>query len=1209
MKNYLLVICSILISAYSFSQEWVQDLPQDKLENGSLTFYEIQDAFYNYWESYNVENGYYIVDGEKLKAPYYKLFKRWEWYWEPRINPETGVFPDMQTLDDYYKSMAGSRSIGGTWVSEGPSTSSGGYAGLGRLNCVSFTPGSTSEYYAGACSGGIWHTADDGATWTVLNDSVPVLGVSDILVINAATGPNTLYIATGDRDGGSVWSLGGQQSNDNNSVGVLKSIDGGATWTTTGLSFTASQKIRVNRLLMDPNSAYQIIYAATSNGVYKSTDGGINWPLVSTNSFIDMEFKPGDPTTLYGSTEGTPAKIYKSTNSGVSWTQIASYSSGNRAELAVSYNQPTWVYALVSANSSGGGGLLGIYQSTNSGASYSQVFNGSTSGNNLLGWSCNGTGSGGQGTYDLCIAADPNNASTIYIGGVNTWKSTDGGSTFSIVNHWTGCSSPSAQNVHADKHFLVFQHASSTLFEANDGGLYKTADGGVNWTHLSSGMAISQFYRLGVGQSGPNEIIGGLQDNGTKALLSGTWSDVIGGDGFECIIDYTDKNTQYGALYYGDIYKTTNYWGSSNQISGSIPGSGAWCTPYIIDPLNNSTLYVGYDEVFKSTNQGSSWSQISNQGGNKLRSMAISNSNTNYIYAADLGDIFRTTNGGGPTQSWSNVSSNLPTGTNNITYVTVKADDPDFVWVSMGGYDANGVYETTNGGGSWNNISAGLPQLPVMCVVQNHQYTGIELYAATDVGVYVKRDGANWVAFNDGLPNVLVTELEIYYDAVDPDDNKIYAASFGRGIWSSDLYNPNVAPVASFMGTPTSGLPPLTVNFTDLSTNTITSWDWEFGDGNISTQQNPINVYNIPGTYDVSLKVTGPGGSDSLTILEYIDVLYFPPTADFIADVTSGEATLTVNFTDLSLDSVNTWRWDFGTGDTSDLQHPTYNYTTPGIYTVSLTASGPGGSNTMTKTDYITVHYPIPTADFMGDPTGGDAPLDVQFTDLSADSVNSWEWDFGDGNTSTLQNPSNQYTLGGSYTVSLTVMGPGGDGTEVKTNYIIVGFLPPNAEFSGNPTSGFFPLMVNFTDLSSGMVNNWKWYFGDGNTSVSQHPEHTYQNSGQYTVSLKSTGPGGTDSIAKINFITVMVGIEELNTDELNIYPNPCHEYLTISSKLSVRSITMADIIGNIVKDERITCPTPCEHRINMTEFHSGIYFCKIVMENGKMVLMKVLKE
>ncbi len=1209
MRNFtLILILAFMIPGSLHAQEWVQNLPQDKLESGTLSFYEIQNAFYSYWEPFNVEEGYYLLDGEKVKARGYNHFKRWEWYWENRIDPSTGAFPDMRALDEYYMNAGSTRSLSGSWSSLGPNTSPGGYAGLGRLNCVAFVPGSTTEYYAGAASGGIWHTTDDGASWTVLNDTVPVLGVSDILVVDPVVGPDILYIATGDRDGGSLWSLGGQQSNDNNSVGVLKSIDGGNTWTTTGLSFTASQKVRVNRLLMDPTSAYQTIYAATTQGLYKTTDAGANWTLLTTQAFIDMEFKPGAPSTIYGSTRGGSSSIYYSNNSGATWSLANTYTS-DRIEIAVSAHQPNWVYALAVADNSSGSGLLGVYRSTNSGVSYNQVFSGATQ--NLLGWSCNGQDFGGdQGWYDLCIAVDPNNASVVYVGGVNTWKSINGGASFNIVNHWTGCGAPSnAQNVHADKHYLAFQNGSSTLFECNDGGLYKTSDGGTNWTHLSNGMAISQIYRLGVGQQSADEVIIGLQDNGTKARISGTWNDVIGGDGFECIVDYTNNSVQYGALYYGSVYRTYDSWGNSTNITGSLPGSGWWCTPYLMDPVNNNTLYIGYSDVWKSTDQGNNWTQISNQGSTTdFRNMAICAGNTGYIYAATLSNIYRTTSGGNATQAWTDITSNLPVGVANITYVSVKNNNPQHIWVSMGGYNNHGVYESTNGGGSWTNISSGLPQLPVMCVIQNTQYSGIELYAATDVGVYVKRDGNNWTQFSNGLPNVVVAELEIYYDA-DPDNSKIYAGTFGRGVWASDLYNPYVSPVADFSGSPTSGLPPLPVIFTDLSQNTVTSWSWDFGDGNTSLVQNPAHSYNDPGMYTVKLVVSGPGGSDSTTKTDYIQVNYFPPTADFTADITSGIAPLVVNFTDLSLDSVDTWNWDFGDGNTSAEQHPQHTYIDPGMFTVSLTVSGPGGSSNHSKTDYIVVNYAPPTAGFLGYPTTGMPPLDVTFNDMSSDSVSSWSWSFGDGATSTLQNPVHTYDESGSYTVSLTVNGPGGSDTETKNNYITVSDMPPVADFSGDPTSGYFPLQVYFTDLSSGAITDWKWYFGDGNTSTMQDPSHTYDVAGNYSVSLRLDGPGGSDSISKENYITVLVGVEEHHSEYLRIFPNPCNEFLMVRSERPVKNVSLADLIGNIVYDEKVKENGPYEKKISMLEMNPGIYFCRILLQNGNLILTKVMKE
>jgi PKD repeat protein len=243
-----------------------------------------------------------------------------------------------------------------------------------------------------------------------------------------------------------------------------------------------------------------------------------------------------------------------------------------------------------------------------------------------------------------------------------------------------------------------------------------------------------------------------------------------------------------------------------------------------------------------------------------------------------------------------------------------------------------------------------------------------------------------------------------------------------------------------------------------------------------------------------------------------------PPVAGFSASPVSGPAPLAVAFTDDSTGSITSWSWDFGDGSSASTeQHPLHTYNAAGTYTVSLTATGPGGSDNNTKTDYITVTH---LAEFSASPTSGSAPLTVTFTDQSTGGVTSWSWDFGDGSpASTVQNPSHTYTVAGTYTVSLTATGPGGTNTNTKTDYITVTHL---ADFSASPVSGSAPLAVTFTDQSTGGVTSWSWDFGDGSpASTVQNPSHTYNAEGTYTVSLTATGPGGSNTKTRINYISV----------------------------------------------------------------------------------------
>jgi PKD repeat protein len=353
------------------------------------------------------------------------------------------------------------------------------------------------------------------------------------------------------------------------------------------------------------------------------------------------------------------------------------------------------------------------------------------------------------------------------------------------------------------------------------------------------------------------------------------------------------------------------------------------------------------------------------------------------------------------------------------------------------------------------------------------------------------------------------------------------------------------APSADFTREPISVNKPMTVQFTDTSTcpasliyhsngtiltgsiesasyGGITTWTWDFGDGTTSNERNPAHTYQNLGSYTISLTVVGPGGSDTNTIEDYIQVtMYSAPLANFRAIPISGNDPLVVQFTDTSTGRAFSWLWNFGDGKTSTEQNPNHTYKKPGSYIVSLTVVGPGGSDTETKMDYIQVAPSAHVANFSAIPRSGNGPLVVQFTDISTGQVLGRLWDFGDGTTSSEQNPNHTYHNIGSYTVSLTVTGPGGSDTEMKKDYIQVTHPAPVANFTATPISGNSPLVVQFTGTSTGNITSRLWNFGDGTTSTERNPIHTYtfKNTSDFTVSLTVTGPGGTNTKTKTNYI------------------------------------------------------------------------------------------
>ena len=334
--------------------------------------------------------------------------------------------------------------------------------------------------------------------------------------------------------------------------------------------------------------------------------------------------------------------------------------------------------------------------------------------------------------------------------------------------------------MHVDQHALEFNPHTNVAFAGNDGGLYKYIENLNKWVDISDGLAISQFYNIGLSKSNSNRLVAGAQDNGTEMLTNSTWDAILGGDGMECAIDHYDDEISYAEYQYGGLRKT--YTGGNNWDNiKPVNYEGAWNTPYEMHATNSDLLVIGYDEVYRTTTGGAVWDSISFNvsNGQALRSIALAPSNEDYIYAASYSKIKVTKDAG---QSWTYIKPGL--ANYNITDIAVSTNDPDRVWVTFSDYDnTKKVYESNDAGSSWTNISGtNLPSLPVNCIVYQGGAND-DLYIGTDVGVYYKNNNmTEWVPFNNGLPNVIVTELEINYN-----EGTISASTFGRGVWQSPL--------------------------------------------------------------------------------------------------------------------------------------------------------------------------------------------------------------------------------------------------------------------------------------------------------------------------------------------------------------------------------------------------------------------------------------
>jgi len=821
----------ITILCYSFTPplssqppKWVQ-----MKDDPTVNFYDVQKEAESYFSSH-----------PKGKGSGYKQYKRWEWANEQRYYPDgdrSVVDPAIawKEINKFHSSWpATERSLRNPWTEIGPNTCSnvtGHWSpGIGRIDVIALDPDNNNIIYCGSPSGGLWKSSNGGSSWICLTDDLPVIGISGIVIDHSNS--DIIYIATGDKDASAVYS-----------IGVLKSTDGGGTWNTTGLSWDISQYRIMHKLLMHPTNS-SIIFAGTSNGLYKTTNAGSSWSVVQSGDIEDIEFKPGDPDIVYAST----VNFYKSTNGGDSFSSVSVTTSG-RTQIAVTEDNPEYVYVVSSGS--------GVYRSTNSGSSFS--YRGSYPDNGNVAW------------YALSVAANHTDAEQLHVGEFETFVSNNGGQSFTKTSVWTWGNSTGY--VHCDIHEMVFY--GGTIYVGSDGMISKSSNGGSTWTNLTEGIANRQFYRISCSATNQNMMMGGSQDNGTSVLNNGTWYEWLGADGMECVIDWSDADIVYGTSQNGSFYKSDNG-GNYGDVNISQPGSGAWITPFVIDPSNHNTLYVGTDQVRKTTNGMGSWTTIGDFGSGDIDALAVAQSDPAYLYASKDSRIWMTSNGG---SSWSEITSGLPS--RNITYISVHPADPLKVALSFSGYGSGQkVYTTDNGGSSWTNFSGNLPNLPANCVVY-HNDTDNGLYVGMDVGVYYRDNTlSNWESYMEGLPNVIVNELEIHYGS-----GKIRAGTYGRGIWEADLFNGiSSPPVANFTADLTSVIIGSTVDFTDLSSGAPTTWSWTFqgGSPSSSTTQNPSVVYNTEGTYDVSLTVTNDNGSDTEIKTGYITVL--PITAGFSLD-------------------------------------------------------------------------------------------------------------------------------------------------------------------------------------------------------------------------------------------------------------------------------------------------------------------------------------
>lgn len=693
----------------------------------------------------------------------YMQFKRWEFFWKRSLLPDGG-FPTSGVLNQGYLEaldMESYRSVNASnWTYFGPKvlpqSSVPYYPGFGRVNAIAIHPSNHNILIAGAAGSGIWKSTDKGANWSPRTDMLPNVGISDI--VYDPNNVNVLYAITGDADGG----------RNPYSTGMLKSVDGGDNWTIVGLNHNYDDEYVLRRMIV-LNSPANTIVATANDGIHKSVDGGVNWTKVS-NEHGYCIVKINDQIFYSGTSTG---KILKTTNSGNTWVDVTpgNPSFSGRIELGITPNDANFIFALDASGQ--------MAKSNDGGQSWSSVSGPSSFDS--------------QGGYNMTVAVSPGDKNKILIGGIDGWRSLNGGGTWEkyLDGYWV--SGNPYFYVHSDHHVMKFvSGGSDTLFIGNDGGVYygdftkNTA-----FVDVTGNMYITQYYGLGGLKTDDKVMVAGAQDNDGVYINGNTVKGLLAGsDGYDGLIDYSNPNISYitttGA---SNVEKTTDGWQTTSSITVGAGFYANWDVIVAMHPTNPSTIFFGGNKLVKSTDQGVNWSALYSANGSDLSAFAIAPSNPSVMYlATSTGDLEKTSDNG---QNWSKLT-NLPiSGNTIITSLAVNGTKPDVVYATLSGFDSSKkVFRSTDGGTTWTNITYNLPNVPTSHIVYATG-TNDDLYLATDLGVYFNTNGGNsWTEFRTNLPYTQVKELEIHYAS-----NSVFAATYGRGIWKSPLEN-NTSPTS-----------------------------------------------------------------------------------------------------------------------------------------------------------------------------------------------------------------------------------------------------------------------------------------------------------------------------------------------------------------------------------------------------------------------------
>lgn len=742
----------------------------------------------------------------------------------------------------------GARSINlGSWQALGP-----GNVG-GRTRALAIHPTDPAIMYAGTVGGGVWKTTDAGNSWKPLSDLLPSIGITTLAM--DPQNPDTIYAGTGE------WYTGSSRGDSIRGLGIFKTIDAGSTWTQLATTNNASFYY-VNKLVVSPSNSKHL-YAATYGGVWSSLDAGITWrrtfdrvaPFTGCQDVVIRSDQSSDYVFAACGARQSPlaSAIFRNTNAAdplSKWEQVLTAPNMDRTSLALAPSNQSIIYALSATSETGEfqGGLLAVYRSSSNGDADSWEVRASRADENRVNRvlltnpreanadiCSSGTATySNQGTYDNVIAVDPLNPDIVWAGGIDVFRSDDGGRNWGIAAFWQA-SAPLL--VHSDVHVLTFApgyngNDNQTLFAATDGGVYSTSNAlaetasgeraacspyptKVEWKSLNHGFAATQFYH-GAVYPGGAAYAGGSQDNGTNrgsdADGSDSWRRLVSGDGGFFAIDPTDPNLVYGESQGLSFVRSVNGGASLATATRGItePASNfQFITPFVLDPAEPKRLYIGGRTLWRSTDGAANWTEASATIGTtngSISSIAVAPSDPDrMVFGTSTGLVYR--NSAALSASRTTVWESALPRTGYLSRLTFDPGNADIVYATYSQFKTTAsqrhVYKSTDGGASWTGIDGSgdtaIPDIPVFALIVDPQNTNT-LYVGSDLGVFVSLDGGNtWARDDNPFANAVTETLVLDRSA---GSTTLYAFTHGRGVWRTTI--PGSGEACKYAVTPAS---------------------------------------------------------------------------------------------------------------------------------------------------------------------------------------------------------------------------------------------------------------------------------------------------------------------------------------------------------------------------------------------------------------------